>query len=200
MEYPSFRFKVNLDLDRLAGRFASGDWVIKKDVDIFYVEDGRRINYWVLVILIVLGFFLIVLGYLGFFNVMFLFAWFFSFWAGIGFWVSALIYVLICAFVVSPHRAVIAKVSRASRLYEYRASPNTRKAFNYIISLCVNLGAEIDVDGMYHALLDRYRRIYGTRTYRSILEDEINTLKAEGLSREEAVKKIFQKRIDLFKQ
>ena len=64
----------------------------------------------------------------------------------------------------------------------------------------LTLGAEIDVDGMYHALLDRYRRIYGIRTYRSILEDEIDTLKAEGLSREEAVKKIFQKRIDLFKQ
>jgi len=187
LEYPSFRFKVNLDLDRLAGRFASGDWVIKKDVDIFYVEDGRRINYWVLVILIVLGF-------------LFLFIWFFFFLVGIGFLVSALIYVLICALIVPPHRAVIAKVSRASRLYEYRASPNTGKAFNYIISLCVDLGAEIDVDGMYHALLDRYRRIYGIRTYRSILEDEIDTLKAEGLSREEAVKKIFQKRIDLFKQ
>jgi len=171
LEYPSFRFKVNLDLDRLAGRFASGDWVIKKDVDIFYVEDGRRINYWVLVILIVLGF-------------LFLFIWFFFFLVGIGFLVSALIYVLICAFVVPPHRAVIAKVSRASRLYEYRASPNTGKTFNYIISLCVDLGAEIDVDGMYHALLDRYRRIYGIRTYRSILEDEIDALKAEGLSRE----------------
>jgi len=155
--------------------FSKLGWRTRREDNVLMVEGSKDVNVWVILVLLALGFLLL---------------WLLLF--GVVLWIAAIIY----AIVAERHSITI-----ISKDGTYRIIANTDRAFKEARGFMLALNASeivpsitISIEDMYDKLLARYVAIYGMGG-RAALEKRISKLIDKGLSREEAIKRLFEKEI-----
>jgi len=171
--------------------FSRLGWSVRREDGVCVAEGPRNVNWVATALLLAIGLFLLMIGIppIAYGRVTFFLI------------IGALLCLFTIIYIISAERHIVVVKEEADK---YRVATNSEKALKIIVHLFSRISTEevrevreITTEEAYDNLLKLYIRTWGTGAKQKLEKKIEKIMKEKGLSREEAIKSIYEKEMGL---